>query len=32
MLKQMKPSDKVRFEADKGGGQFAVIKIEKQKK
>lgn len=32
MLKQVKPGDKVRFEADKVSGQFTVMKIEKAKK
>jgi Cu/Ag efflux protein CusF len=32
MLKQVKPGDKIRFEADKVSGQFTVMKIEKQKK
>lgn len=32
MLKQVKPGDKIMFEADKVSGQFTVMKIEKQKK
>jgi Cu/Ag efflux protein CusF len=32
MLKQVKPGDKVRFEADKVSGQFTIMKIEKAKK
>jgi len=28
LLEQVKPGDKVRFEADKIGGQFTVIRIE----
>jgi Cu/Ag efflux protein CusF len=32
MLKQVKPGDKIRFEADKVSGQFTVMKIEKRKK
>jgi Cu/Ag efflux protein CusF len=31
MLKQVKPGDKIKFEADKVSGQFTVIKIEKKK-
>jgi Cu/Ag efflux protein CusF len=31
MLKQVKPGDKIRFEADKVNGQFTVMKIEKAK-
>jgi Cu(I)/Ag(I) efflux system periplasmic protein CusF len=31
MLKQVKPGDKIRFEADKVNGQFTVMKIEKRK-
>lgn len=31
MLKQVKPGDKVSFEADKVNGQFTVMKIEKRK-
>jgi Cu/Ag efflux protein CusF len=31
MLKQVKPGDKIKFEADKISGQFTVIKIEKRK-
>jgi len=29
MLKQVKPGDKVKFEADKVNGQFTLLKIEK---
>ncbi|HXF52756.1 MAG TPA: copper-binding protein [Hyphomicrobiaceae bacterium] len=29
MLKQVKPGDKIKFEADKVNGQFTVIKLEK---
>jgi len=32
MLKQVKPGDKIKFEADKVSGQFTVTKIEKAKK
>lgn len=32
MFKQVKPGDKIRFEADKVSGQFTLMKIEKQKK
>ena len=32
MFKQVKPGDKIKFEADKVSGQFTVTKIEKQKK
>ncbi len=32
MLKQVKPGDKIKFEADKVSGQFTITKIEKQKK
>lgn len=32
MLKQVKPGDKIRFDADKINGQFTVTKIEKAKK
>ena len=32
MLKQVKPGDKIKFEADKISGQFTVTKIEKAKK
>jgi len=32
MLKQVKPGDKIKFEADKVSGQFTVMKIESQKK
>jgi Cu/Ag efflux protein CusF len=31
MLKQVKPGDRVKFEADKINGQFTVMKIEKRK-
>jgi Cu/Ag efflux protein CusF len=31
MLKQVKPGDKIKFEADKVNGQFTVMKIEKKK-
>jgi len=31
MLKQVKPGDKINFEADKVSGQFTVTKIEKKK-
>ena len=31
MLKQVKPGDKINFEADKVNGQFTVMKIEKKK-
>jgi Cu(I)/Ag(I) efflux system periplasmic protein CusF len=31
MLKQVKPGDRVKFEADKINGQFTVMKIEKKK-
>ena len=31
MLKQVKPSDKIRFEVDKVSGQFTVMKLEKRK-
>ena len=31
MLKQVKPGDKIKFEADKVTGQFTVTKIEKKK-
>ncbi len=30
MLKQVKPGDKIKFEADKVNGQFTVMKIEKK--
>jgi Cu/Ag efflux protein CusF len=30
MLKQVKPGDKIKFEADKVSGQLTVLKIEKQ--
>jgi len=30
MLKEVKPGDKIKFEADKVNGQFTVIKLEKQ--
>jgi Cu(I)/Ag(I) efflux system protein CusF len=32
MLKQVKPGDKIKFDADKINGQFTVTKIEKAKK
>lgn len=32
MLKQVKPGDKIMFEADKVSGQFTVMKLEKAKK
>jgi Cu(I)/Ag(I) efflux system periplasmic protein CusF len=28
MLKQVKPGDKIKFEADKINGQFTVVKVE----
>lgn len=31
MLKQVKPGDKIKFEADKVNGQFTVMKIESKK-
>ncbi len=31
ILKQVKPGDKIKFEADKVNGQFTVMKIEKGK-
>jgi Cu/Ag efflux protein CusF len=31
MLKQVKPGDKIKFEADKVNGQFTVMSIEKKK-
>ena len=31
MLKQVKPGDKIKFDADKVSGQFTVTKIEKKK-
>ena len=31
ILKQVKPGDKIQFEADKVSGQFTVMKIEKRK-
>lgn len=31
MLKQVKPGDKIKFEADKVNGQFTVMKLEKTK-
>jgi Cu(I)/Ag(I) efflux system protein CusF len=31
MLKQVKPGDKIRFDADKVDGQFTVTKIERKK-
>lgn len=30
MLKQVKPGDKIQFDADKVNGQFTVMKIEKK--
>ena len=32
MLKQVKPGDKISFDADNVNGQFTVTKIEKKKK
>jgi Cu/Ag efflux protein CusF len=32
MLKQVKPGDKIKFDADKINGQFTVTKIEKVKR
>jgi Cu(I)/Ag(I) efflux system periplasmic protein CusF len=32
ILKQVKPGDKIRFDADNVNGQFTVTKIEKKKK
>jgi ASC-1-like (ASCH) protein len=32
MLKQVKPGDKIKFDADKINSQFTVTKIEKAKK
>ncbi|MFZ1104097.1 MAG: copper-binding protein [Hyphomicrobiaceae bacterium] len=32
MLKQVKPGDKIKFDAEKINGQFTVTKIEKAKK
>lgn len=32
MLKQVKPGDKIKFDADKVNGQFTVTKLEKAKK
>ncbi len=32
MLKQVKPGDKIKFEADKVDGQFTVMKVEKDVK
>jgi len=32
VLKQVKPGDKIKFDADKINGQFTVTKIEKAKK
>ena len=32
MLKQVKPGDKIKFEADKINGQFTITKVEKTKK
>jgi Cu(I)/Ag(I) efflux system periplasmic protein CusF len=31
MLKQVKPGDKIKFEADKVNGQFTVMKLQKAK-
>lgn len=31
VLKQVKPGDKIKFEADKVNGQFTVMKVEKKK-
>jgi Cu(I)/Ag(I) efflux system periplasmic protein CusF len=31
ILKQVKPGDKIKFEADKVNGQFTVMKVEKKK-
>jgi Cu(I)/Ag(I) efflux system protein CusF len=31
ILKQVKPGDKIKFEADKINGQFTVMKVEKKK-
>jgi Cu/Ag efflux protein CusF len=31
ILKQFKPGDKIKFEADKVNGQFTVMKVEKKK-
>jgi len=31
MLKQVKPGDRIKFEADKINGQFTFMKIEKKK-
>jgi Cu(I)/Ag(I) efflux system periplasmic protein CusF len=31
MLKQVKPGDRIKFDADKINGQFTVMKIEKKK-
>ena len=31
MLEQVKPGDKIKFEADKVNGQFTVMKLEKRK-
>jgi Cu/Ag efflux protein CusF len=31
ILKQVKPGDKINFEADKVNGQFTVMKVEKKK-
>ncbi|HVV80408.1 MAG TPA: copper-binding protein [Pseudolabrys sp.] len=31
MLKQVKPGDKIKFEADRVNGQFTVVRIEKTK-
>ena len=32
LLKQVKPGDKIKFEADKVDGQFTLIKVEKDTK
>ena len=31
ILKQVKPGDRIKFEADKVNGQFTVMKVEKKK-
>ena len=31
ILKQVRPGDKIKFEADKVNGQFTVMKVEKKK-
>jgi Cu(I)/Ag(I) efflux system protein CusF len=31
ILKQVKPGDKIKFEADKVNGQFTVMKVERKK-